>query len=201
MAIVSKDLKARRLSQEKVAEMTGYKSRQAISLILKSHKYMNDSQAKAFHDAFGYYVGFLTHGEGSLMSEEPDPRQVAMRSAVIYPGAILNLRPFEDKESFKKAFDQLLEKMNLVYGEENVRRLLVMSVRYFDAFVSVKEENIERLVQRRREQGFFSSKEELDDYRKRMMASKDYEMYLDQQRNHLLDNMYNLYMQLSEKCL
>ena len=200
LAIVSKDLKARHLSQEKVAELTGYKSRQAISLILKSQKYMNESQAKAFHDAFGYYEGFLTQGDGSLMSDEPDPRQVAMRSSAIYPEAILNLRPFEDKDSFKKAFDQLLETMILVYGELNVRKLLVTCVRYFDVFIDVKEEHIERMVQRRRQQGIFNTKEEEDDFRKRM-AAKDYDEYIERERHRLLNSMYDLYMQLSEKCL
>lgn len=199
LTIVSKDLKARRLSQEKIAEMTGYKSRQAISLILKSGKYMNATQAKAFHNAFGYYERFLTAGEGSLMSDEPDLQQIAMRDSAIYPDAILNLRPFEDKKSFQKALDRLLDKINLVYGKEKARRLVYLCMCYSDYYFYKKEEDFDRVIQsnRNKRQFIHMTPEEMrKDYQ-----SKEYEEYADERLNHIMNPLYALYTELSEKCI
>lgn len=63
---VSADLKLRGVTHESAARKMGYGSKQTLSNLLSSKKYMSGYQAKKFHDAFGYNMEYLMSGEGEL---------------------------------------------------------------------------------------------------------------------------------------
>jgi transcriptional regulator with XRE-family HTH domain len=124
---VKEDLKSRRLTQLDIAKKTGYKTRQAIGSILTSGKYMTQRQARLFAKAFGYFEGFLTSGIGSLRSPNS---QDGAEKVKVFPWMIFMLRPYESKEDFKKALDNLIDSAYALYGEDEVSRFLNNLVRY-----------------------------------------------------------------------
>lgn len=65
---ISADFKMRGETHESAAKKLGFKTRQSLSNILISKKYLSGHQAKKFKDAFGYNMNFLTNGEGELMT-------------------------------------------------------------------------------------------------------------------------------------
>lgn len=64
---VSTDFKLRGISQETAAKMMNYGSRQTLSNLLSSKKYMSGYHAKQFNEAFGYNMEYLMSGEGELL--------------------------------------------------------------------------------------------------------------------------------------
>lgn len=63
---VSADFKLRGVTHEVAAEKLGYGSKQTLSNLLSSKKYLSGYQAKRFNDAFGYNMEFLMSGKGEL---------------------------------------------------------------------------------------------------------------------------------------
>ena len=63
---VSKDLKFKGLTHEQAAKELGFGSRQTLSNLLSSKKYMSGRNAKRFKDAFGYDMDYLMSGKGGL---------------------------------------------------------------------------------------------------------------------------------------
>lgn len=63
---ISADFRQQGLTHEKAAEILGFKSRQSLSNLLSSKKYLSGMQANKFQKAFGYNLAFLTKGEGEL---------------------------------------------------------------------------------------------------------------------------------------
>lgn len=124
---VKEDLKSRRLTQLDIAKKTGYETRQAIGTILSSGKYMTKRQARRFADAFGYFEGFLTTGIGSLRSPNS---QDGAEKVKVFPQMIFALRPYESKEDFAKALDNLIDSAYALYGEDEVSKFLNNLVRY-----------------------------------------------------------------------
>lgn len=68
---ISADLRQRGLTHEKAAEKLGFKSRQSLSNLLASKKYLSGIQAVKFQKAFGYNPDFLMRGEGELVNAVP----------------------------------------------------------------------------------------------------------------------------------
>lgn len=66
---VSLDLKARGITQQKAADTIG-KSRAIVSNLLSSKKRFSKQMAVLFNRAFGYNVGYLLYGEGSLKGQQ-----------------------------------------------------------------------------------------------------------------------------------
>lgn len=65
---VSKDLKARGITQQQVADKIG-KSRSMVANQLSSKKRFSKQMAALFANAYGYSSQYLLYGEGSMMSE------------------------------------------------------------------------------------------------------------------------------------
>lgn len=63
---VSADFKLRGVTHETAAQKMGYGSKQTLSNLLSSKKYMSGYQAKKFNEAFGYNMEYLMSGEGEL---------------------------------------------------------------------------------------------------------------------------------------
>lgn len=63
---VSADFKSRGVTHESAAKKMGYGSKQTLSNLLSSKKYLSGFQAKRFNEAFGYNMEFLMTGEGEL---------------------------------------------------------------------------------------------------------------------------------------
>ena len=61
------DLKRKGLRLDYVAKELGYCKQTVYNILcLSSHSYLTAKQATRFHEAFGYSIGFLVSGEGSL---------------------------------------------------------------------------------------------------------------------------------------
>lgn len=63
---VSADFKLRGLTHELAADKLGYGSKQTLSNILSSKRYMSGYQARKFSKAFGYNMDYLMSGVGEL---------------------------------------------------------------------------------------------------------------------------------------
>lgn len=63
---VSSDIKARGYTHEQAAKKLGFGSKQTLSNLLASKRYMSAFQAKKFVDNLGYNMDFLTSGKGDL---------------------------------------------------------------------------------------------------------------------------------------
>lgn len=63
---VSTDFKLRGVTHDVAAEKMGYGSKQTLSNLLSSKKYLSGYQAKRFNEAFGYNMEYLMSGEGEL---------------------------------------------------------------------------------------------------------------------------------------
>ncbi len=66
---ISADLRQQGLTHDDAAKQLGYKSRQSLSNLLSSKKYLSGLQAIKFHKAFGYNPDFLMKGEGELKDD------------------------------------------------------------------------------------------------------------------------------------
>ena len=189
LAAVAKDLKSKHLSQQQIAEKTGYQSRQAISHILKSEKYMSDAQAKAFCGAFGYYDGFLLRGEGSLWSERPDP-SLEPEIKTVYPKMLYELPPFEDRNSFQEAFDSFLDGLILEFGAENIRKFIVQASRYIEFYLEPSEEDIERRARK------LKDPDAAEKFRKEQVAyynSTAHKAFAERMRSAAMERLFHLY--------
>ena len=78
------------MTHDKAAEKLGFKSRQSLSNILSSKKYLSGLQAMKFHGAFGFNPDFLMKGEGGLM-EDNTQRYESYRES--NPGEVLTAAP------------------------------------------------------------------------------------------------------------
>ena len=65
---ISGDLKAKGYTHETAARKLGFGSKQTLSNLLASKRYMSAFQAKKFVDNLGYNMDFLTSGKGDLQS-------------------------------------------------------------------------------------------------------------------------------------
>lgn len=195
LAAVLEDLKSKRLTQEEIAAKTGYKTRQAVSAILSSNKYMTKSQASRFSQAFGYYYDYLTSGIGSLMSPEEDNRP----AVTVFPKMVLLLRPFDSIESFKEAFNTLLDSVLATYGEKTICRFLAGCLRYISYYTEWSDEDIERLVSRRQRQyarkGYSLDVQTQKDY----FHSEKYYKECERMKEMLLQTLYRDYLTMQEQ--
>ena len=196
LAAVSKDLKSRRLTQQEIAKKTGYKSRQAISLILRSDKYLTDSQAKVFCREFGYYEGFLTRGEGSLMSDQPDPLMMTNETKTVYPEMVFALPPFEDKDSFEIAFNRLLDGVIREYGEENIRRFILLCGRYIEFYIAPSERDIERRAWKLKDP---EASEQYLKERRAYYNSQEHKEFVKRMLSNTMDNLYMRYLLMQDR--
>ena len=71
LRIVSADLKMNKLSHAQAAIRLKMRSKQTLSNLLSSKRYMSEMNAERFHEAFGYSKEFLMHGTGSLFEDTP----------------------------------------------------------------------------------------------------------------------------------
>lgn len=154
---------------------------------------MTEAQAKAFSSQFGYYEGFLTNGEGSLFSEHPDLTISSDSCQAVYPKMVLSLRPFADKESFRSALERLLSSTFLLYGQYDTRRLLYLALQCCDALTDIETDNPSKRVLRRRDLQLSGNTEIIDD--------TSYLEYIRERYEHLVDALYDLYNEMSNKCI
>lgn len=195
LSAVLDDLKSRRLTQLDIADKTGYKTRQAISAIFSSGKYMTQQQARRFADAFGYYEGYLTMGIGSLRSpESPEDND----ASVIFPKMILALQPYESQEEFQKAFDRLVGSAFALYGEDEVQNFLNTCVRYLSFFTELDDEKIEKIVNNLPKNSPKLRTQTRDDVRQEMQTQRYREEEQRIKRN-LQDRLYREYCILFEE--
>ena len=68
LKLVSADLRFRGLTHEEAAKRLGFGSKQTLSNLLSSKKYLSPFQAQKFKNEFDYNLDFLTKGEGELYS-------------------------------------------------------------------------------------------------------------------------------------
>jgi len=122
---VSKDIKAKGYNQETAARELKYATRQAVSAVLSSGKYMTRSQARRFNQAFGYYEPFLVAGEGTLTGPADDDG-----TTYYLPQHALLLRPFDTVEEFDKAYTVFLQSMIATYGATDIQNFLKGTIRY-----------------------------------------------------------------------
>ena len=122
---VSKDIKAKGYNQETAARELKYATRQAVSAVLSSGKYMTRSQARRFNQAFGYYEPFLVAGEGTLTGPADDDG-----TTYYLPQHALLLRPFDTPEEFDEAFTVFLQSMIATYGADDIQKFLKETIRY-----------------------------------------------------------------------
>ena len=69
---VAQEFKRLGITQAEVAKKLGMNSRQSVSNILASKKYMSRKQATKFNLAFGFNVEYLMSGIGVLVNEDDD---------------------------------------------------------------------------------------------------------------------------------
>lgn len=122
---VSKDIKAKGYNQETAARELKYATRQAVSAVLSSGKYMTRSQARRFNQAFGYYEPFLVAGEGTLTGPTDDDG-----TTYYLPQHALLLPPFDTVEEFDKAYTVFLQSMIATYGATDIQYFLKGTIRY-----------------------------------------------------------------------
>ena len=196
LSAVLDDLKSRRLTQLDIADKTGYKTRQAISAIFSSGKYMTQQQARRFADAFGYYEGYLTMGIGSLRSpESPEDN----KTSFVSPKMIVTLEPYENKEDFRKALDNLIESSYILYGEEAVRRFLNTFIRYL-MFHDDYDKKLERTIRNitandpRLQDGKLSKEDLLKQYQTQEYRDKEITI-----RENILDSLFRQYCIMVEE--
>ena len=67
---ISADFRQRGLTRDDAARELGFKSRQSLSNLLSSKKYLSGLQAIKFHKAFGHNPDFLMKGEGELKGDD-----------------------------------------------------------------------------------------------------------------------------------
>ena len=72
LRIVSADLKINHLSHAEAAILLKMRSKQTLSNLLSSKRYMSEMNANRFNEAFGYSKEFLMYGTGSLFDSEPN---------------------------------------------------------------------------------------------------------------------------------
>lgn len=196
LAIVLEDLKSQRLTQHDIAEKTGYKTRQAISTLLSSGKYMTQQQAERFAKAFGYYEGFLTTGTGSLRSPDEQEDEGA---SIVFPKLVLALKPYETEEEFKKAFNRLAESAFSVYGEDAVIRFLSTCIRYLSFFNELDNDTIHYL----QSINIVPSDHRPSGYERiktgHTYSSEEYKYKAKEVRDKLMTKLFNQYMELTRK--
>lgn len=76
------DFKLRGVTHEIAAEKMGYKSKQTLSNLLSSKKYLSGYQARKFNEAFGYNMDFLMSGEGQLIHNEKNFKEQISELAI-----------------------------------------------------------------------------------------------------------------------
>lgn len=67
---VSNDLKRQHITHVEAAKALGFSTRQTLSNLLSSKKYLSAKQAEKFHRVFGYNQEFLIYGTGTLKGED-----------------------------------------------------------------------------------------------------------------------------------
>ena len=66
---ISLDFKLRGLTHEQAANKLGFRSKQTLSNLLSSKKYLSATHAQRFNSAFKYDVNYLMYGLGALYDE------------------------------------------------------------------------------------------------------------------------------------
>ena len=82
MQTIAVDFKKQRITHAVAAQRLGFGSKQTLSNIISSHRYMSRYHAEKFVEAFGYSFEFLTSGVGDLYPDEQDyvPEEYAIKS-------------------------------------------------------------------------------------------------------------------------
>lgn len=111
---IAADFKLRGVTHETAAQKMGYGSKQTLSNLLSSKKYMSGYQAKKFHEAFGYNMEYLMRGDGELMSlREADDYYAAEVTTEDDLDVELNDKPTDgDIQLMLSWIHALLEKQN-----------------------------------------------------------------------------------------
>lgn len=187
-AAVAADLQQRGLTQEDVAGMTGYKSRQAVAAVLKRNDYFTPSQADRFSQVFGYDVRFLLRGEGSLL---PDKEQ---KPKIFFPEMLFALKPFSDKDGFRESLDMFIGSLVSSYGLKPVHEFLTRFARYMILVSDNPDRYLYDSVRRNeklRETGLSTWQEYLD--------SPDYQATLEEIKDRLAGEMFGYYLTMQPK--
>ena len=71
LKVVAADFKINHLTHEEAAIRLKMRSKQTLSNLLSSKRYMSELNAERFHQAFGYNKAFLMTGNGSLYEGMP----------------------------------------------------------------------------------------------------------------------------------
>jgi len=79
---VSIDFKLRGMTHETAAEKMGFRSKQTLSNLLSSKKYLSGYQARRFNEAFGYNMEFLMRSEGQLIHHEVNFKELISELAI-----------------------------------------------------------------------------------------------------------------------
>lgn len=93
---ISLDFKLRGLTHEQAANKLGFRSKQTLSNLLSSKKYLSASHAQRFNSAFKYDVNYLMYGLGALYDERTvHTWQYSTEDIVSY-----RTRHFDDQSSY-----------------------------------------------------------------------------------------------------
>jgi len=190
---VRKDLKERRHSQDDVAAKTGYKTRQSISGILSSDKYMTADQARRFADAFGYNPEYLTEGKGSLRPEEETHEDKKLS-----PEGLLDLPRYDDQESFEAAFTGLIDTLMAMYGDEFVRQFLADVLRYVTLCVDPRKDRTLRLMMQALNTRPNPSESEKAEIEEKTIRTPAAQKYIENSKKNVLERLYQTYGILTE---
>lgn len=112
---VSLDLKKRRLTHAQAAAILGFGSKQTLSNLLSSRKYLSRYHADKFVEKFNYSYRFLTSGVGDLYPDEQDyvPEEFVMTDATTAdkPYTILDWTEEGDRDVILNWIRRILAKL------------------------------------------------------------------------------------------
>lgn len=114
---VSKDLKARGITQQQAADTIG-KSRSMVANQLSSKKRFSKQLASLFYRAFGYSTQYLLYGEGPMMTDEYQQERRIIHDVVSVPTSDVSKRVLVDTAVFACLFD-VAEGILRVIDDEN----------------------------------------------------------------------------------
>lgn len=184
---IKKDLDKKHITQIHAAKLLGYRSRQAISNMLNSGKYLSAAQARRYVKTFGYDYDFLTQGKGELY---PGGVHDSPKSRIVTPQMVFLLKPFPDEDSFELSFLAFLDSVLAAYGEDNVRKFLSIVVRFLPVYVEDFDSFLKGL---RRRSHLLHTTQPDSDSAAEYYNSEEYRTELETYKKHLLKQLYDIY--------
>lgn len=117
--LVAADLRKRKLTHQKVAELTGF-GRQTIANLLSNKDYFSERQAMIFGLQFGYNPTFLMTGEGPLFKAEPandiNEYNARLNSILLNVFELSTAMASIVNKYDKDVYDPLLNKVQSIYS-------------------------------------------------------------------------------------